>query len=255
MLPCSILNCIIAAEKLEADAALMAEHGEDLDRADLAGGQYMRATAGAEVGTTEVHDAYIAGERLFRAVVDRLQLFRGRPDRAHTTILEDDGIGLLLDRHQLLPAERAVEIDGHHVTHVEADIVIAIVAVHETGHDMLTGVVPAVAHAARPVDHAVNCLADRQRPVHGMQYADDDIAPCIPLLLTAHRVGHRHLLHIQHGGLTDGTVVRILTTALRIEAMDAELDEPVPVRSGAARHLRVELLHIMILIIKCILIH
>ena len=255
VLSCGILKCIVAAEKLESYAALMAEHGENLDRADLAGGQYMRATAGAEVGTTEVDDAYIARERLLRAVVDRLQLFRGRPDRGHTTILEDDGIGLLLDGHQLLPAERTVEIDGHHVTHVEADIVIAIVTVHEAGHDMLPGVVPTVAHATRPVDDAVNRLADRQRPVHGMQYADDDIAPCIPLFFTAHRVGHRQLLHIQHGGLTDGTVVRILATALRIEAMDAELDEPVSVRGGAARHLRVELLHIMILIIKCVFIH
>ena len=86
-------------------------------------------------------------------------------------------------------------------------------------------------------------------------FADDDIAPCIPLLLPTRRVRHRHFLHIQHDGFTDGTVVRILTAALRIEAMDAELDEPVPVRGGAARHLRVELLHIMILIIQCIFIH
>ena len=173
----------------------------------------------------------------------------------HTTILEDDGIGLLLDLHQLFPAERTVEIDGHHLAHVEADVVIAIVPVHEAGHDVLTGVVPAVSHAARPVDHAVICLADRQRPVHGMQYTDDDIAPCVPLLLTACRVGHRHLLHIQHGRLTDAAVVCILTTTLRIEAMDTELDEPVPVCSCAVRHLRVELLHIVILIIKCIFIH
>ena len=64
MLSCGILKCIIAAEKLESYAALMAEHGENLDRADLAGGQDMGTTAGAEVGTTEVHDADIAGEGL-----------------------------------------------------------------------------------------------------------------------------------------------------------------------------------------------
>ena len=215
----------------------------------------MGSAAGAEVGTTEVHDADISGEGLLRAVVDHLQLFRGRPDRAHTTILEDDGIGLLLDQHQLFPAERTVEIDGHHLAHVEADVVIAIVPVHEAGHDVLTGVVPAVSHAACPIDHAVICLADRQRPVHGMQYTDDDIAPYIPLLLTARRVGHRHLLHIQHGCLADTTVVRVLTTALRIEAMDTELDEILPVGSGAARHLRVERLHIVILIIKRVFIH
>ena len=215
----------------------------------------MGSTAGAEVSTTEVHDPDIAGEGLLRAVVDCLQLFRGRPDCGHATILEDDGIGLLLDQHQLLPAERTVEIDGHHITHVEADVVVAIVAMHEAGHDVLTGVVPAVSHTARPVDHAVVRLTDRQCPVHGMQYADDDIAPCVPLLLTARRVRHRQLLHIQHGSLADAAVVRILAAALRVEAMDAELDEPLSVRGGAARYLRVEILHIVVLIIKCVFIH
>ena len=121
----------------------------------------MRAAARAAVRAGEGHDAHVALERLFAAVVDRVQLRAAVELNVDGVILIDVPVRHRFDLQQLLPRNVGVEVDGHALrAHVEAHVVAAVARADQPRADVLAGVLLHMVEAPRPIKPPMHRLAD-----------------------------------------------------------------------------------------------
>ena len=100
----------------------------------------MGGAAGADVHAGDRDDAHLALDLDFAAVGEIGQLLPGRIGNLHRKIGEYGLVGRSLDPGQFLPADGAVEIQGHVlIPQVEAHIAITEPGVHQAGDDVLAG--------------------------------------------------------------------------------------------------------------------
>ena len=183
----------------------------------------MRAAARAAVRAGEGHDAHVALERLFAAVVDRVQLRAAVELDVDGVILIDVPVRRCLDLQQLLPRNVGVEVDGHALhAHVEAHIVAAVARADQPRADVLAGVLLHMVEAPRPVDLPVYGRADGQG--RGAFVRDDA----------------RPFVYVQHLGAAEHTGVIRLPAALGIERRAVEHDGEAVLDRLAREHPRVK---------------
>ena len=150
-----------AAQQLDAHALAELLHGEKLHDADLSAPHDVRAAARAAVRAGEGHDAHVALERLFAAVVDRVQLRAAVELNVDGVILIDVPVRHRFDLQQLLPRNVGVEVDGHALrAHVEAHVVAAVARADQPRADVLAGVLLHMVEAPRPIKPPMHRLAD-----------------------------------------------------------------------------------------------
>ena len=134
------------------------------DEADLARPFYMGRAAGAEVHPGDLHKARLAFD-LYLAPVDVLRQFPvGRIQDLHRHISVYDLVGLPLELQEPLLVQLAVHVDRYRVVaQVESDIVKSVKVVHETGQNMLAGMVLHKRKSAFPVDPKRYAIARFER--------------------------------------------------------------------------------------------
>ena len=131
----------------------------------------MRRTAGAAVDIADLNYAYVLRQLKLAAVFEVCELLRVREPYAHRDVGADGLVRALLDVHELIPVKLTAEVYGHALgTHVEADIIIAVLAVDKPGDDVFTRVVLHTAQALFGVKTAGNGQPRLERSVGIVQY-------------------------------------------------------------------------------------
>ena len=139
----------------------------------------MGAAAGAHVRPGESDNAHLAGEGLFAAIVQRLQLLRGGVGDDHGLVLPQIAVHRRLQPVELLLVDHGVQVDGDEVAaHVKTHIIAAPPGVGNAGDDVLPGVVLHQVKAPVPVDLPGDPAARLQRTVAGV---DDVLSPGVDL--------------------------------------------------------------------------
>ena len=131
----------------------------------------MGAAAGAHVRPGEGDDAHLAGEGLFAAIVQRLQLLRGGVGDDHGLVLPQIAVHRRLQPVELLLVDHGVQVDGDEVAaHVKTHIIAAPPGVGNAGDDVLPGVVLHQVKAPVPVDLPGDPAARLQGAVAGVDH-------------------------------------------------------------------------------------
>ena len=143
----------------------------------------MGAAAGAAVRPGKLHNAHLALNFFFAAVLDVCQLLGGGVGDVHRQIyLPEVPVGSLLKSGELLLGEGAVKVDGNDLrSHVEAHVLTAPEAVGQPGDDVLPRVMLHQVKAPVPVDDPGDGVPRLQGVVAGV----DDFLPTV--------VGLQHL--------------------------------------------------------------
>ena len=160
----------------------------------------MRSTAGAHIRTRNRNDADRPGQLFFTAVIQCCKGLPVRILRQNFYILQYLLVRQVFRLLNLFCRQRSRKIDRHAVlSHMEADIRIAVGMTDDTGNDMFSGMLPHMHQPSVPVNGSMHAASNLQRGAAQMEnYA---------VLF----------LYICHPGAAEYTEIAGLTAALRIK--------------------------------------
>ena len=212
-----------AARHCDAYTALVMNHGEAFDEADFAGPCDMRSAAGAHIGVRNRDDTDPAGEFLLAAVLDVFKFFLRWVSDFNRKVLVNTPVCLALDLHQLIPGERAGQINRDDIiTHVVSDIFITVMRMNKPRDNVLAAVILHQVEPPRPVDLSMDRSTFRQRRIGIMN--NHIIRPALNILYVNRKavgVSVRRECAVLHGVFSihlQNPAVRRLSPALRIKS-------------------------------------